>query len=190
MNEGAERSFKEKHNEQRLDTAEFVNAIHAAGMTYEPSPYDLTAETGAIDENILADLPPHLSRYVRSIADTCRAYLSYPIITDSFEKHGERRAWRDDMVHRYGTGFERLYEQNRIKGNALYALYSWFHDMAHHLERRKQTSARVQQLYETLAALPDISRYDELSTEEKRAVVEKMDSIALAFLHLVTLRNA
>lgn len=182
--------IKNSQAQKPLDKESFVGEILKAGMTYEPSPYDLSQFSGAIDQETLAELPAHIKDYTVSIVDSCRLYLSHPIIADSLVQHGARREWRNTMTQKFGNGFSVFYEQNRLKGNALYALYSWFEDFKNHLNNRSVQSVKLQELREALSKLPDISRYDEQSTEEKRAIVATMDSIALDFLRLVTLPHA
>lgn len=178
-----------KQKPKLVDQASFVELLEHEGMTYEPSPHDVSNLSGPINDSLREKMGAMEQVALRSVSEMFRIYLSLPMITDKFTSHVDRRAWKHKRESEY-SNFNTLIERNRIRRNAFTGILPWLEVLREYCEKNAGDDAELKALQAVLSDPPDISNYDALSTLEKRAVVEKMDSIALRFLHLVTLPHA
>jgi hypothetical protein len=184
--------LKEKTKKEKtktLDQTSFVELLHREGMTYEPSPHDTSKVSGEVKESLNSKVGDLEKVALRSVSEMFRIYLKLPIITDGFTSHVDRRTWKHEREAEY-SNFTNFIERNRIRRNAFTGILPWLELLRTYCEKNVGDDPELKALQEVLSDPPDISNYDALTIEEKRSVVEKMDSLALRFLHLVTLPHA
>ena len=116
----------ERREQPHLTREKFLDILKDEGMRYEPSPYDVTQFSEHVDASLSHGFDSVFESYLDIGASISRTYLSSAIISDDFESHNDRRAWRNNMTMKFGKEFSTFYERNRIKANSVGSLYTVF----------------------------------------------------------------
>lgn len=178
----------EPRRDKALSQEGFKSTIGAAGMKYDESLVDVEALSGPITNPAVLELPPPTVKGIEGLADAMRTWLAYPTITDSFANHSDRRAWRNATSADLGQEFDYLYQENRMKGAGIFALKTRLELLVLSLEHI--SSEKIGELREIAAAAPDVTDYDEKSTEEKLLIVDTMESLSIRLLKFITATEA
>ncbi len=170
-------------------TKEILAAIEAEGFEIKKQPSEIPFQK--IDYSGLESDPLKFTKMVHGRADTfsktAKAYLTGIIVTDSFgENHSKRREWRLVMKEKYGNEFIDLYLTNKLRINMISWVKGDLHSLASGLNIFKVHSPKADAIRKLAAEFPDISHYDEMNTEEKLEVTEKIDAICQSFLDLIS----
>ena len=123
---------------------------------------------------------------VEELSGSCRNFLAGPIISDSFETHGERRDWRLEAHEKYGKVFSDLNYQNKLRLNVLGNVYSGLLSVIKTLDRKNIKTPQAETVRELSKQLPDLSKYRDIPTEQKREIVKNMEKVAHQFLDMLS----
>jgi hypothetical protein len=119
-----------------------------------------------------------------------RETLDYPIITDGFKSHDQRRQWRLEteklIQQQYGpeamNRFSQTLARNRLKGNAFSTPYTWLDFMRKYLpEEPLQKLDKIKTKYFQLSSYPTLSDWEKMNDSEQEKILSKwnqMDSPA------------
>ncbi len=133
--------------------------------------------------------PPQMTfqvkRRLRDFADLADKFLAGSVITDSFNDHGQRRMWRQEMSKKYGQAFSHISEQNILRGNNLAGIYSWLDMITRSLDLFSVHNDRAAKLRELGTQVPDISDYDSHSAEEKVEIAKEYERICREYLKVL-----
>ena len=171
-----------------LSQEDFKAAIQGAGMKYEESTIDVAALSGPIANPAVTVLAPHAVEGIQNFADAMRTWLAYPTVTDNLSGHAERRELRGRLGLQNGSAFHDFYQHNKLKGGGLFTLATRFEMLS--MELKHIESDKIAEIRDIAAGAPDISKYEEMTTEQKLEVVHTLESLFVRFLKFITASEA
>jgi len=132
--------------------------------------------------------PDSAKKFIDGLVMSARHYLNGILIQDSFgANQAARREWRNKMKKQYGEIFTELDDSNKLRGNVVGNLYSYF-DVVREMSSGAET-AEAETFRDILSGLPEKAKmdsYKDLSEEEKLRIVHSMESAAAKVLQLFT----
>ena len=101
------------------------------------------------------EIPTHfeLSPFVQERKDQAleflqmlKRYVEKPAIEDWFDDHSQRRKWWGDL----SPEFQRVYDQNRLRGNTIFVVFHAMDFLVHYLDPGDSRAKKIQEVRDNL----------------------------------------
>lgn len=124
------------------------------------------------------------------VVENCRPYLYGSIIVDDFENnHSQRREWRYALIKQHEipgtTALGNYFENNKLRGKVANSLRLRLMLLMETLDKRKINSPESEVVRSIRQRFPHISRYNEMSLDEKIKTASQIESLVQEFIAVI-----
>lgn len=170
--------------EKNPERQKMFDKIKAEGVTIieESNPYP---PLGAIQLPGFDTLPRLEQDTLIRASDVLARYINTYYTIDRFETdHSARRKWRADMANEFGQPFIDFYQADKLRRNKVAPAQRWLLTAIRSTKFWPQEiDSKSLKLLES--SVPNILSYNNLSTDEKIALITELENVARKYLDIL-----